>query len=208
MKPRINKPYQYSPIEQQTISKFYHHKDDWKKKSLSDIKQNIREHLRRNQNNVCCYCQSKLGFQSSDTNIEHIVSRDEYEDYGFEPYNLALSCPDCNAHKLGRKVLNIVPSAMYSHNAADYRIVHPYFDEYSEHIRQFGTLYEAKSSKGEITIDYCNLSRMQVVEQREKKYRAEKGTIADKLIYKLLYSSIGQSTFSLLNDIDKFIDEL
>lgn len=205
MKNRIDHPYVFSDKEQERISHYYHHSKDWDKSQLDTIKNRLRDFLRQEQDNTCCYCKQVLGFDVTQTHIEHIVSRNECEKYGFEQYNLSLSCPGCNTIKTNKPVLNITPTIQYSHNSQDYKIVHPYFDVYNQHIRKYISIYEALSSKGEVTIDYCKLSRLTAVEENERAYKALHGGAIAKIFYSIITPSLMTNVESELNKLDKIL---
>lgn len=204
----INKPYLFSQAEQQVIAKYYKQKDHWARRELKPIRDSIRKHLRIEQKSTCCYCKNKVGFDQLDTNIEHIVSRDEKWIFGFEPLNLALSCPECNMIKREKTVLkHPYVGEAYSTNTLDYEIIHPYFDRYSDHIRKYGSIYEAKSDKGAKTIEYCELSRLITVERNERMFKAQHGNMAQKILYTLLTPKMVDEIQNALNQIDKILSK-
>lgn len=202
---RINNAYVFTDEENNLIEKCKHQGSAWNDPQLISLKKNIRLFLRQEQGAKCCYCKRWMTNDISGTQIDHIVSRNEYVGYMFEPYNLALTCPGCNEVKKRSKILNIVPSDVYSHKSEDYKIVHPYFDEYDKHIRQWGAIREALSKKGEFTIRCCNLSRLINVEKADRADKAQNGTAVERMVYTILNSNIHNEVSSCLNDIDKFI---
>ncbi len=96
--------------------------------------------------------------------VEHIASKSKYPQYMFEPRNLCVACPECNAAKADREALATplvvgVPSRRYPQNSDDFRIVHPHLDTYSTHIRRAGFMYFDLTPKGAYTIYVCHLGR-------------------------------------------------
>lgn len=205
---RIRHPYAYAANEKELITRLYHRGSDWDKTQFKSLKQNLRLFLRYQQGNFCCYCKKELGYDIGETHIEHIVSRNEYADYGFEPYNLAISCPGCNEKKGDKPVCINVPSNIYSHKSKDYMIVHPYFDDYNQHIQVDGPLRIALSTKGQKTIEYCELSRLRRVEQEKIALDALMGNDTQKRMCAILNSHNNEEVNTCLNEISNFIKEV
>ena len=105
MSNRIKNPYNYTAEEIAIISRYFSIHNHWTKTIFNTIKQNVISHLRIQQNNLCCYCKYKLGFDIRQVEIEHIIPKAEYPNFTFEPLNLALSCPACNTKKNTKPVL-------------------------------------------------------------------------------------------------------
>ena len=70
---KINNPYSFSSNEKSLIKREYCNYNDWEKNVFKDIKSNIVNHLRLEQNNRCCYCGKELGFDIKAVDIEHII---------------------------------------------------------------------------------------------------------------------------------------
>lgn len=167
---RISTPYSFSSEERKIISSKYKKSKDWSKPVFDEIKKNIISHLRNEQENTCCYCKTKLGFDKQCVDIEHIVSRKEDYRFGFEPLNLALSCKACNSAKSVKPVRRKALSK-YSSLASDYLIVHPHFHNYSDNIEIIDRfIFKGKTVEGKKTIKYCKLDRLKNVEQKAKEY--------------------------------------
>ncbi|UYC14029.1 HNH endonuclease [Xanthomonas sp. CFBP 8445] len=137
----------------------------WADESLELVRCEIRDHYRRAQLFRCVYCLNPLAVRAAvGSPVEHIAPKSIYLNYMFEPLNLCVCCPDCNEYKSNREVhadppvKGRVPVA-YPEDPGSFRIVHPHFDDYSEHIRRAGILYIPFSEKGSYTIYVCNLGR-------------------------------------------------
>lgn len=168
---RIRIPYEFDEQEKQTIKDKYHSAKDWNSSSLDGVKSNIRTYLRYLQSNTCCYCKQSLGFDQRQVDIEHIVHKDKHGDFGFEARNLALCCPACNSCKTAQEVLVESKTKQYPVDSNAFKIVHPYFDSYSEHIEILGdSVYVSKSPKGTETIEMCKLKRLTNIECRKRDY--------------------------------------
>lgn len=168
---RIKYSYVFSAEEQALIDEKYKKSKDWNKKCFDGIKSNIREYLRYLQGNTCCYCKRMLGFDKRCVEIEHIISRNENKAFGFVPNNLALACSACNSCKSSAKVLKVPKSNIYPVDPNSFLIVHPYYDDYSKHIRLINNcIYISKTEKGTNTIRICKLDRLTVIEQHIKSF--------------------------------------
>ncbi|MEQ8237932.1 MAG: HNH endonuclease [Cyclobacteriaceae bacterium] len=142
--------------------------DDWDKNVFSTLKGNIRDALRPEQGNKCCYCKKVLGHDIKEVDIEHIISKATYPKFTFESKNLALSCPACNTIKGDKPVLSkkIVRHPSHSKN---HTIVHAHYDDYSLHIKiHDGCVFEPLTKKGSHTITTCELFRLKLVEKKAK----------------------------------------
>lgn len=121
----------------------------------------IKDHYIAEQNFHCCYCRRQvLSKDKGDWQGDHIIARDTHAQFMFEPQNLAICCRGCNRRKSNKNVLINPKRKTFPAKSGDYLIVHPHFDDYSEHIRWFGQVCTPrKSSKGEKTIEICGLMR-------------------------------------------------
>lgn len=190
-------PYNYTVLEKEKIKNNFKNHSDWSKVIFANIKENIINHLRIEQENTCCYCKFPLGFDIKQVDIEHIVPKSEYEQFTFEPKNLALSCPACNTKKSIKPVLK-KSIVKYPTNGLNFIIVHAHFDNYSDHIEIIDNcVFVAKTSKGSETITYCELFRLSAVEERTK--------ISKNLNPSLMSQLIEELQFGNQEDKDKII---
>ena len=169
---QIGDTYVFSEKETQKIEDHYKCADDWTKDSLNGVKSSLRNHLLVWQLNQCCYCRQEIGCDQRKSDLEHIVDKSGHWEFGFTPQNIALSCPACNSIKTDQEVLidEKVNVAGYPTDGASFKIVHPYFDRYSDHITILAnSVYIGKSEKGANLIVMCHLYRLQSVEEKAKK---------------------------------------
>lgn len=134
----------------------------WTNDACSGLKTVIKQHYRRVQNNICCYCRQVIPVDHGRVwDTEHIVPRNLRPDFMFIPQNLALSCPDCNGPKSDKETLADPSTTTYPTTSDAFLIVHPHFDNYAEHVQKGDYLYvpASGSAKGKWTISNCNLSR-------------------------------------------------
>lgn len=180
---QIGQPYEYSDSENQKIADHYKCASDWTKEPLDSVKSSLREHLRVWQLNQCCYCRQQLGYKQRESDLEHIVDKNGHWKFGFVPQNIALSCPSCNSIKTDQEVLvdEKVDILEYPADGASFKIVHPYFDRYSDHIAILAnSVYQSNTEKGSKLITMCHLYRLASVEEKAKKSK-----MAQCLVYSL-----------------------
>ncbi|WP_333876665.1 HNH endonuclease [Methylobacter sp.] len=168
--PLINKKIVFCLQEQELITKkmgdhsFTH--SDWGKDDLQTLRSSIRAFYRKEQVGICAYCKSDVSLVSaSNAHIEHIVPKSIYPQFIFEPRNLCIVCSDCNTIKRNQEVFNEIPDTLakkvvqYPRSSSAFKIVHPHFDVYDDHILKKGRIYIDLSSKGIFTIGACKLNR-------------------------------------------------
>ncbi|EGQ9921632.1 TPA: HNH endonuclease [Vibrio parahaemolyticus] len=132
---------------------------------IKTLKSEIKRHYKVAQRYTCVYCgNTNYINHGSSWHIEHIIPKETNEQLMFESENLCLSCPECNQYKGKKRVL--VEDLIYSNRAQDFIIVHPHYDDYSEHILREGMIYMPKdgSDKGKTTIKICKLFRFITLE--------------------------------------------
>lgn len=170
MSDKITTPYKFTLAEKKIIDDNFTSHTDWDTNiAFNPIKSNIKSDLRPKQTNKCCYCKKELGYDIKEVDIEHIVPKSKFEDFTFEPFNLALSCPACNTKKSHTDIL-VRPFKRYTKTSRNYLIVHAHFDNYSEHIIIHNDcVFEGISKKGCRTIEVCELFRLKTVEKKAKK---------------------------------------
>lgn len=141
---------------------------DWSSPELEPVRHHIREHYRQEQKGICAYCRGVVSLQSSSNcHVEHIAPKSKYRNFMFEPKNMCVVCADCNEIKREQEVMNEEPDPirsggvrkLYPRSSGAFRIVHPHFDIWNDHIQKFGAFYGDKSDKGHFTIGACKLNR-------------------------------------------------
>ena len=177
----IRTGYTLTKQEKSLVDKSFVTHTDWGKEIFDDIKRKIIPHLRAEQDNKCCYCKRKLGFDIREVEIEHIIPKSTHLKFAFHSRNLALSCPGCNTKKSTKAVLNGNITS-YPRTSEVFKIVHAHYDSYPEHIRiDNESVYIAQSSKGSETITICELFRLNIVEANMKKFTAGKQSVLAQL---------------------------
>lgn len=142
-----------------------HSHTDWSNEELEPVRVEARNHYRAEQRFCCSYCQQPVSqLSAAGAPVEHIANKASYPQFMFEPLNLCVTCPDCNEYKRNREVLAdpvLLGKAVkkYPTNTERFRIFHPHYDKYDDHIKRAGILYFAASLKGSHTIYVCHLQR-------------------------------------------------
>lgn len=132
----------------------------WVLEGLAQLKSRIKLHYIREQNYRCCYCQQPLYARYGRVwDLEHLIARATRCDFMFVPRNLAVACAECNQAK-GDELVTDPSRKSFPDRANLYRIVHPHFHNWDEHIELEGEgTYHALSSEGKFTIYHCDLFR-------------------------------------------------
>ena len=145
---------------------FTHEK--WGSECLEGLRKLVRDHYRAEQRGRCAYCKGPLSLQSAaNCHVEHIAPKSKYLSFIFEPKNLCVVCADCNEIKREQEVHNEAPDTVnnggrrqiYPRAASAFKIVHPHYDAFDDHIEIFGSYYGDKTDKGHFTIGACKLNR-------------------------------------------------
>lgn len=155
---------------------------DWKpgvteEATLVAVKVKIRDLHRARHGDRCCYCRFPLhGGGHFIVDPEHVLpkSLDSYRPLAYTVWNLGIACKRCNMQYKRAKidfVIDAVTAAAFQ-DSANYRLIHPNFDLYKEHIsinmemNDDATLIKYTkrpgSEKGLYTYDYFNLQEREV----------------------------------------------
>lgn len=138
----------------------------WSNEDLKELRKGIREYYKKIQSSICVYCRQKLSRRNtSNVHIEHIIPKSLMCHFIFEPKNLCVVCGDCNLIKGDREVLKkdeyILTSKheykKYPKKSETFKIYHPHYDIYEEHIFKAGEIYFPISEKGQYTVHVCQL---------------------------------------------------
>lgn len=142
--------------------------ESWGDDDLEPVRKEIRDYYKVKQDAKCAFCRQPVSLVSAlNCQVEHIVPKKLHEDYMFTPTNLCVICADCNQIKRDQETLDTIPETMsrassrkqYPRSSKAFKIVHPHFDNWNDHIIVFDDLYVDKSMKGHFTIGACKLNR-------------------------------------------------
>lgn len=134
----------------------------WSDDKYLTIRKTIKSHYLKEQDYTCFFCRQKFIVKSHRVwDTEHIISKSTHPSFMFEPKNLCVTCTDCNNDKRDGKVLDRESRVRFPNISSAYKIVHPHFDIYDEHISVLvvGQLYTYKTPKGRYTIRAYGLDR-------------------------------------------------
>ncbi|MDP2009886.1 MAG: HNH endonuclease signature motif containing protein [Phenylobacterium sp.] len=136
--------------------------DCWDDEEITPIRQSMKRHYIEIQERICAYCKKTydVGHLAA-WSLDHIIPRETFPEFTFRPENLAATCLDCNTYKSNRPVLVGTRRPVNPpRTSAKYMIVHPWVDNYRNHIVRRGEyFYDSRSPKGDYTIYICRLSR-------------------------------------------------
>ncbi|EKO3629018.1 hypothetical protein [Vibrio metschnikovii] len=171
----IDNEVKYSEDQVQLIEEYLKREnatgDDWGNDEFDEIRRVIKNHYKVEQGYKCPYCAVIYPVTHGMVwDIEHIVAKDKKVQFMFEPRNLCVACKDCNCSKNSKQVLVSPSRVKFPTNSKAYKIVHPHFDDYEEHINAVvpGEFYRPLTEKGEFTIITCRLLRFYGVVKREQ----------------------------------------
>jgi hypothetical protein len=125
----------------------------------------LRELVRRRAGDSCEYCrllQSAAPFLTF--HIEHIRARQHGGTD--DPANLALACPDCNAHK-GPNLSGVDPAS-----GETARLFNPRVDRWQEHFAVSAARIEGSTAVGRATVAVLRLNAPERIEMRTELQKA------------------------------------
>lgn len=189
----VSKPYQPTAKEVQAIEELRNSKHgiyagDWNsnKMYIKSFKNNLRLDMYRKQNKLCAFCRIHIPSACVPMHCEHIVYKNAHPQWTFLPENLCVACPLCNVNKGTTEVLSNPRTKVYPKTSAGFKIIHPMYDKYSDHIELIGgILYRGKTDKGVFTINTCCLHRVELAEERadQRMYEENKGCVISELVH-------------------------
>ena len=132
----------------------------WGHKDVTPVRREIKAHYIREQQHLCCYCGiPDPSTHGLDWDVEHVVAQKPRPEFMFTPENLGVACKECNTSKSAKETL-VDPSATpYPSTSDAFLVVHPHFDEWSDHILRDHLTYASFTDKGKWTIEECRLNR-------------------------------------------------
>lgn len=154
---------------------------DWEADEFEHIRTNIKEYLRRINNNKCFYCKTIIPLGNNTATIEHIIGKSKYPQFTYHPKNLTYLCPTCNRLKQHDEVLieslrnKVFSYDEYPFDSSNFIHIHPYLDEYEEYIDTSDIFYVAKLKNTEIekginTIKLYHLDRLLLIEDKVRRF--------------------------------------
>ncbi len=144
------------------LNKFISHHCPKTWDEIAPIRQQLRGHILKEQNNLCAYTELRIN-TTEDCHIDHYHTRNLYPEETFKYANMLVSC---NAEKYGAKYKDKQIKVKTDYNG----LINPVEEMPAEHIEfgLTGTVSPVKNSpKGEKTISYFNLNEKSLVERRK-----------------------------------------
>ncbi len=171
----------------------------WNNDCLENLKSRLKEHIKKRQNFVCCYCLRNLNGEFNFViDIEHILPKSKFTHFMFTLDNLAVSCKRCNMNIKGDKLDFISCDVNASKNpfrSENYYFIHPNSDIFEDHIeytmlqkgRKVFVFYNIinNSIKGRYSYDFFKLDRLVINcfdEAQGLDAHDENSTISSKLM--------------------------
>lgn len=160
-------PVQYTKPSSELVEKFLRLPEreggywDGDGKDIVAIKKEIKDHYLLAQDYACAYCKQRIEVKHNGMwDTEHIINKDEYPDFMFEPRNLCVSCKDCNTIK-GKKSVIRRKRKTYPRLARHYTFCHPHYHDYYQHVRVIkeAMFYLPITDEGREMIEICGLLR-------------------------------------------------
>ena len=158
-------------------------------KVKSDIYKSCKGDLIELQNDKCCYCESPHLSATQHGDVEHYRPKKEVREnsahsgYWWLMYNwdnLFYSCVKCNQPpgKGTQFPLNNESTRAFNPsddlNDEEYLILNPSKDKLEEHLEWRAEIVKHRTTKGEKTIEVCNLNRSALIEKRGEVYQQNK----------------------------------
>lgn len=209
----IQEPYSPTPEELHAIEELKTKglvPNDWnsQKVGIKSFKDNIRNEMYYKQNCRCAYCRMELFSATHFLQREHIVHKNEHPQWMFEPRNLCVTCDWCNNYKKDEEVLFKPNVEDYPTASEDYKIVNPFLDTYSEHIKiEEDLIYVGKTNKGRFTINTCKLYRPELALERAKQ---KMKTENPESVMTQMLSLLSTNSFSIneLNEVQRRAEQI
>lgn len=143
----------------------------WDNEILEPVKRKIKNFYRHALNEQCCYCRRDTTDEFNMVlDIEHILPKSKFAIFMFSPFNLSVACKRCNMEIKKEDVSFLIDqiTAQQEHNdATNYLLLHPNYDQYSDHLNLQIYRYDDKrlvkyhildnSEKGSYTKSYFKL---------------------------------------------------
>ena len=132
----------------------------WAEKEVTPVRKEIKAHYISEQQHLCCYCGlPDPAIHGLDWDVEHVVPQKRHPEFLFTQRNLSVACRECNGSKGAKETLVNPRTSAYPSTSDAFLVVHPHFDEWSDHILRDHLTYAAFTDKGRWTIKECRLNR-------------------------------------------------
>lgn len=204
---RIGVVYIKTPVDNAEIAADDAANLQWKD-AYETFKPRIRNHLKIQQNGRCAFCRCRVSVGTSYANLEHIVSKSDYNQFKTLPENIVYCCWLCNKSKKKQNTIHN-PNAnkaaqLFPATSNDFIIVNPYHDDYENYIDFLDEIIIIKngnSIKGPNTIKFYNLVRPELAEERAREFKLDQKDLTHQLLLRLTDATTSQNVLDQINDI-------
>jgi len=160
----IPSPITYGAASRVLISRFEAANEQvgayWSDTELNATRKEIKQYYIAAQQHQCCYCAlPNPSTHGLNWDVEHVVPRQTHAAFMFTGVNLAVACRECNSRKGRKQTLVDSSVTTYPSSPEAFLIVHPHFDNWTDHILRDDVTYASFTSKGKWTIRECDLNR-------------------------------------------------
>jgi hypothetical protein len=132
----------------------------WTEDDVTPVRKEIKAHYIGQQQHLCCYCGlPDPSIHGLDWDVEHIVPQKRHPEFLFTQVNLSVACRECNGNKGAKETLVDPLTSDYPSTSDAFLVVHPHFDEWSDHILRDHLTFASFTDKGRWTIKECRLNR-------------------------------------------------
>jgi uncharacterized protein (TIGR02646 family) len=204
---RIDEPYTKTAANTTEIAADLADNKKWSDGYIG-FKTDIRTYLKTKQNNRCAFCRCRVSVGTGFSNLEHMVGKDPYPQFKFEPLNLVYCCTKCNLGKNTKPTLS-APIAdrtaqAFPAQSNGFNIVNPYLDNYEDHLDFLDDIIVIQSNgsvKGANTIEFYKLARFDLAEERAYELNVDQQSINKKLVSRLLDDSLEAETIEQIEAV-------
>lgn len=178
------------------------------KDAYKTFKPRIKNHLKHQQHARCAFCRCIVSEGTGYPNLEHIVSKTDYPQFKTLPENLVFCCWLCNKSKSKKNTIH-APIAnkeaqTFPMSSNGFVIINPYHDNYEDHIDFLDEVLIVEvtnSTKGANTIEFYQLARPKLAEDRAREFKLNQNQITHQLTQRLTHAATSINVLQQVNDI-------
>lgn len=181
--------YPLSTVDNNLLTINNEHIYTWRHDALEPILMSLRSDLEGKQRKKCFFCKTHMSKDNMIEDMEHILYKNAYLQFTYEPKNLILACRACNFAKGTKDIginLNYLKDSIYvtdypltSHS---YSIIHPYIDNYDNHIHvELNFIFVGLDEKGDETIKAYKLYREKLIIEKAEHFFSNQNELQSSL---------------------------
>jgi hypothetical protein len=145
----------------------------WDHDDAAGLRRKIKDYFLAFGVPCCCYCRlSMSSWHRMTIDVEHVLPKQSYPEFTFDPRNLNISCKRCNMEIKGTDISFYLglPNEPNFFRSDLYSFVHPNLDNTDEHLQilsvQVGInlliFYYKPTPKGLFTYEYFELNELEI----------------------------------------------